>query len=409
MKKHLVFIIIIISCLWMSNCKQPEEQQDVKFDVANLDIGVYGELYDVKTYGSLIIGLLKNGKFFVLDSNYKHVDSAERKLNALEYEAKELRFYNNDIVTMLENTTWVIFDSAFNRKKDAEIKLNTVKPMWFNRFADATYIGRDENYYEVKGEYIISKLDIAVFEHRLDSLDIPFGPIDYSDKSYDVSVCGSGEFGGCIYFRDKKTNKVYSLPAYNGDIIFYKNAYHLIHSYQDWSMYIKIKHPRKLYEVKNPVPNLYRKCDCEKGSAEYYGRVDSMKGKRWQRDRGLVIYFEPKKQRIQTLKTFIYRDNLYSLCMSDSSFHILQHMDDSIRYVQSFPKMEKRISVYTSKYICSYKNRIVIGLNGTFWSNDNTGTSIQVNQTGLVVIDTNKATISVYEFYKELPYKEPNH
>jgi hypothetical protein len=404
MKKSFTFIFFIL-LIGTESCRQPEKEQDVKFDVKYLNLDVYGELYDVKTYGSLIIGLLRDGKFFVLDSNYKHVDSAERKLNALEYEAIEIRFYNNDIVTVLGNTTWVVFDSAFNRKKDAEIKLNNLKPMWFNRFGDATYIGRDDNYYEVRGEYIISKIDTSVFMNRLDSLDMPFGPIDYSDKVYDVSVCGFGEFGGCIYFRDKKTNKVYSLPTYYGDIIFYKNAYHLIHSYDDWSMYIKIKDPRKLYEIENPVPMLYRKCDCEKGSDEYYGRVDSVKRKRWQRDRGLVIYFESKKQRIQTIKTFIYRDNLYSLCMSDSSFHILQHMDDSIRYIQSFPKMDKRINVYTSKYVCSYKNKIVIGLNGTYWVVGQT----QVNRTGLVVIDTNKTTISVYEFYKELPYKEPNY
>lgn len=405
MKKHLVFIIIIISCLWMSNCKQPEEQQDVKFDVKYISPDISGSYYELYSHGDYLIGrFIDSVYFFVLDSNYRHVKQLEDKLNGLAIDVHSVEFYKGDMLISGKGDRLVVFDANFDRKTAAEKKLAKYNSSWMYRFNDTIYLTGAAIYYAIVNDYDLLAIDSADFRRKYDKL--PFDLLAYSDSMYDVYACGNGEFGGSVYFRNKKTDKLYSLPTYFGELFYCKGKYHLIHSYDAWSKYIIIRDPTKLYPAQIITEPAFC-CTCDSNYKEYFYKMKPNEVEQWNKQRGVKAYYDTNS--VQTIKTFIYRDNLYSLCMSDSSFHILQHMDDSVRHVQSFPKMEKRINVYAYKDICSYKNKTVIGLNGTFWSNDNTGTSTQVNQTGLVVIDTNKATISVYEFYKELPYKEPNH
>lgn len=77
----------------------------------------------------------------------------------------------------------------------------------------------------------------------------------YEDREFVVRSCCRGEFGGAIYFEDKKTNKTYSCQAtclmavqkIGGS--FYVSS--TLPHFDGFSTVFKIDDPRKLYEIRD--------------------------------------------------------------------------------------------------------------------------------------------------------------
>lgn len=76
----------------------------------------------------------------------------------------------------------------------------------------------------------------------------------YEDKEYAVRSCCMGEFGGAIYFHHKKSKRIFSCPStciqgvgkFNNSFYVSSSLAHI----GGFSTIIRIKDPKKLYEIK---------------------------------------------------------------------------------------------------------------------------------------------------------------
>jgi hypothetical protein len=75
----------------------------------------------------------------------------------------------------------------------------------------------------------------------------------YEDSEFRVNSCCRGEFGGAVFFYDKKSKKTYSCPATClSGIQKFNNSFYISSSLYSASV-IKIDNPRNLYEIKNEL------------------------------------------------------------------------------------------------------------------------------------------------------------
>lgn len=348
---------------------------------------------NVFLYNDLIIGILDSGSVFVLDSTYKHVDYVERIFNAPSYRVSGALFYQNDILLLMDNNRLSIFDSSFKRKEKAENRLNSVKFQYIFYQNDSLYLQNQKNYYLVYDDYKLELSDSLTLSKKKGAF--PFGPA-YVDSSYTVYACGAGEFGGNVFFQHKNTGITYSFPTYFQDIVNYRGKYHLIHAYYGWSKYIKIDDPARLFEVSVIKPSSFC-CNCDSDSRMYYN-MNLDERKTWNDHHGLVEYFDTVD--IQTVSTFIHRDKLYSFCMTDSSFLLLEH-SDSIKFLQEIPRISNRNNRFYSTSVQQYNNTRIVMLDNESYSGntDFPNAGIARKQSGFVIIKGNK--IDVFEAYFE--------
>jgi hypothetical protein len=84
----------------------------------------------------------------------------------------------------------------------------------------------------------------------------------YEDAQFIVRACSRGEFGGAVFFKDKKTGKTYSCESNCVNAVHkIDGAYYVSSSLAHgcgFSKVLQIADPRKLYEIKK----MRQRCDC---------------------------------------------------------------------------------------------------------------------------------------------------
>jgi hypothetical protein len=395
--KSLLYPLLLIT--FLSACSSKPLTDDDKFKVNYIDCPVNGAIQDIYVYNNLIIGKLYDSsiKFFVLDSSYNHVLDVESKLNAFP-NVWNVQFFKSDIL-LLNGSKVVIFDSAFNRKMDIEAKFNQLKPQALFSHRDSLYLFNSKDYFLVNSNYTFTLIDTSTFFKDNNVLELSFGAPKYTDSTYNVYACGAGEFGGNVFFQNKSSLQTYSYPTYFADLFYYRSAYHLIHSYDGWSKYTRIPDPTKLYRLDITGQRSFC-CNCDSGYKEYFYDMSWDEQKQWRDKRGMTTYFDTVG--IQTLTTFSNDGNFYSLCMNDSSFLVLKHTD-TISFIQSFPKMDKRVRGYMFIRKAIDKDKIIIASGSSGMYSTGGDFDSKTTETGLIVIKGKQ--IDIYESYNEKKVK----
>ncbi len=183
----------------------------------------------------------------------------------MPYQVRDLIKYENGYICRFDSYRDTAFtigvlnqDFTLNRIKSK--RLNQEKNQWFS----AIWTSGDTLYGIVGGWRGYSKMywnkDKWIFvesgyetKKNYQSIELNY-PI-YEDNDFIVSSCCRGEFGGAIYFRDKKTGKTYSCRAtclnsiqkLNGSFYVTSSLPHA----SGFATIIKIDNPRKLFEIKN--------------------------------------------------------------------------------------------------------------------------------------------------------------
>ncbi len=146
----------------------------------------------------------------------------------------------------------------------------------------------------------------------------------YEDAQFIVRSCSKGEFGGAVFFKDKKTGKTYSCEStsikavHKIDGVYYVSS-SLAHGC-GFSKVLQIADPRKLFEIKNKS----QLCDC--GWYDIYSKDptnDQIKHPIGY-DKGFKVLVDTTD--IQIIGAFVSKDFLYHI-FSDAKNTYLGYFD----------------------------------------------------------------------------------
>jgi hypothetical protein len=203
----------------------------------------------------------------------------------------------------------------------------------------------------------------------------------YVDSTYYVYACSAGEWGGSVFFWNRKTNKTYSYRAttvqqvlkFNDDYIVTNYLAHL----SGFSDFLSIKDPAMLYELKD---------EKQKTFCNWYTVVDSLKSDTTP-PHG-VKYYETKFISAN-LVTFTRNNNLYTIYCTDSATILAKHDNFHLRTVDTL--LKRKLHFYDAKTHLN-KNRSVTSYEASWssWSTPDKVTNYQ--NTGLVFINNNRIT-----------------
>jgi hypothetical protein len=326
-------LIIFISVFVLTSCKNQGETNNfqVKFTTRRLLLKSDTTISSIAFFNNKIICLQDNGKIMLLDTNYNKQDSIERKLNI--YNTNYLFTLHDTVFIATKNKTFFL-DSSFNLKE-------------FTR------------------------------KERM------YGKGLYEDSLYYVYGCCVGEFGGSVFFLNKKTNKTYSYFATCAtQILNFKKQYVVCNNLAHLSgsmSFLFVREPTKLYELID---------EKQKNHCNWYLEVDSLNNY-WERSPIGGVNFYRGAYSTMSLASFIVNDSLYSFVTNDSSTFIAVHKGDTTYERQRV--LNKSIRFHQTQ-IVNTRNKIICLYNLTngsaFAAYATTG-----NNSGLIIIDNNRIDI----------------
>ncbi len=285
-----------------------------------------------------------------------------------------IAFKNDRIICLQDNDKIILLDSHYNRQESLETKINLYKPKYLFTLHDTVFIGTMNKTY-----FIDSAFKLIEFKRKERYYDHPL----YEDSLYYVYGCCMGEFGGSVFFLNKKTNRTFSYFATCAtQVLNFKNEYvvcnNLAHLRRSMS-FLFVPAPTKLYELTD---------EKLKSHCNWYTTVDSLKNY-WDKTNTGDIRFYRGSYGSMSLVTFPVEDSLYSIICNDSAAFIAVHKGDTTLLRQTI--LNKTISFHQSQVITAGLKKICL-YNLTNGSPFAAYTTIG-NNSGLIIIDNNRIDI----------------
>ena len=267
-------------------------------------------------------------------------------------------------------------DTLLQKEESLTAKFSNLKADFLLSYNDTIFIGTKKVIYFLDRDVTLKRYDRQPFKYQLPA---------YTDDSYYVYACSAGEWGGAVFFWDKKSNKTYSYPATGVQQIFkfadtYVVSNFLAHS--GFSDYLFIKDPTKLYELKDEKQKIF---------CNWYTSVDSIK------DTKLFDTATPPGVRYyqdtfitRTLTTFPYKNELYSIYCTDSATVLAKFQNSKLIPVDTL--LRRKLTFHdaathltNNRVITAYEATWAVGGQGDTWT--------PYQNTGLILIRNNKITI----------------
>lgn len=265
-------------------------------------------------------------------------------------------FYNGHYYCLTGNRRFICLDNEF--KVDTSIT-NSISQQHF----DYSYLSGDSLIAGVHVKDTITKNYYLNSELKWELLTKNQKPEPFfEDDKFTVSSCCVGEFGGAIFFTDKKSNRVYSCPATCatiinkvGKIYFVTNT--LAHMNGSTEI-LKIEDPTKLYEL--TADSLKNHCNWWAQFVTYEDHFAGMKK------------FEIGTQKIidtigvLTMTSFVFNDQLYHINSDRNKTFISKIQGDTLLLIDSiFNKQlwsyEPEKQKYGKMQLHSFNNRETSG------------------------------------------------
>jgi len=285
-----------------------------------------------------------------------------------------IAYFENMVICLQNNNKLLILDTAYNREHTLENKLNGYKPNYLFTLHDTVFITTKSKTYFIGSKFRITeyKLNNRLYANGL-----------YKDSLYYVYGCCVGEFGGAVFFLNKKTNRTYSYFAtcatqvlkFKGRYVVCNNLAHLERSMS----YLFVREPTKLYELTDE--KLKHFCN-------WYAKVDSLKYY-WGHSAVGDTKFYRGSPRSMSLITFQANDSLYSLVCNDSTTYIAVHKNDTTLCRQMV--FDKTIEFHQAQVVSvGHKQICLYNLTG---GSPFAAYLTRGHSSGLVVIDGNRIDI----------------
>ena len=298
---------------------------------------------------------------------------SERPLEA-DTTISSIAFFNNKFICLQDNGKILLLDSTFKRQDSLEKKLNSYSIIYLFTLRDTVFVGAKNKVFFIDHTFKLREFKI---KERV------FGEFLYEDTIYYVYGCCAGEFGGSVFFLNKKTNRTYSYFAtcatqvlkFRIEYVVSNNLAHLGKSMS----FLFVPEPNKLYELTD---------EKLKNFCNWYIDVDSLKNYSERRNKGNVRFCEGP-YRSMSLVSFGINDSLYSIICNDSSTYIAIHQKDTILPRQT---IFNRTIQFHQTQIISAGHKTICLYNLTEGSPFE-AYEVNGNGSGLLIVDSNRIDI----------------
>lgn len=285
-------------------------------------------------------------------------------------------YYEGHILCLQEDSKLFVLDTALNFVDSLTAKFSKLKIQFLHSYNDTILLSTEKDVFYLDTNFAFKKYNSHAFKYGL-----PY----YNDSTYYVHACSAGEFGGAVFFWNKKTNKTYSYPATAvQQVLKFKDNY-IVSSFLDhmsgFSDYLSIKDPTKLYELKD---------EKQKTFCNWYMEVDSIKDKKLFdtiTPPGLKYYAD--KFTTRTITIFPYKDTLYSIYCTDSATILAKHVNFKLIPVDTL--LKRRIPFRDAATHLT-NNMVVAAYRESWGTSDANNKLINYQNTGLIFIKDNRIT-----------------
>lgn len=277
-------------------------------------------------------------------------------------------YFAGHILCLQEDSKLFVLDTAFNFVDSLTAKFLKLKIQFLHSYNDTILVSTDNDIFYLDTGFILRKYNNQPFKYGL-----PF----FNDSTYFVHACSAGEWGGSVFFWNKKTNKTYSYPATDVQQVLHFKGSYIVSSFlahmSGFSDYLSISDPTKLYELKD---------EKQKTFCNWYMEVDSIKDKKlFDTITPPGVKYYSDKFTTRTLTVFPFDDTLYSIYSTDSATILAKHVNYKLIPIDTL--LRKRISFQQAKThlisnisVTSYRDYW-----GTFDSNNK---EVTYQNTGLI-------------------------
>jgi hypothetical protein len=284
-------------------------------------------------------------------------------------------YYDGHIICLQEDSKIFVLDTVFNRVDSLTAQFSKLKVQFLHAYNDTILLLTGKDIFYLDKGFVLKKYNNRPFKYRL-----PF----YNDSTYYIYGCSAGEWGGSVFFWDKKTNKIYSYPATGiQQVLKFKDNY-IVSSFLahmgGFSDYLSIKDPTKLYELKDERQKTF--CN--------WWSVDSLK------NLNLVDTITPPGVKYyedefttRTLTVFPFEDTLYSVYCTDSATILAKHVDHKLIPVDTL--LSRKVSFYNAS-THAINNISITAYNASWGTYDSHDKELQYQNTGLLFRVGNKIT-----------------
>src|SRR6218665_95572 len=283
---------------------------------------------------------------------------------------QSIEYLNGHLLLLQENGKLAVLDSEYKREPEIEKKLSTIKTDWLFKYHDTVFAGNKDHYY-----YLNSAVDAIPYKSKRRT----YGDVFLEDSNYLVYGCCVGEFGGAIFFMDKKADRTYSYFATcPSQVLRFGEQYVVCNNLAHMSSHMSflfVKDPRKLYEITD---------EKLKNHCNWYMTVDSLKEYWLKSNVGDVRVYDDFE--VMSLVTFPYRDSLYSVLAKPDATVLSVHRGDTMITVDTL--LKDRIAFHHVQIIDSANKKVSLyQLSGgsPFAAYQTSG-----NHTGLIVVEGNR-------------------
>lgn len=220
-------ITIILLSVFLISCMGKKKFSPAKIKIETVSINYDCSIKDVVRFDNKYLiqnDVYEEGiEFVLLNDNFKRDKKYVHHLNQKDFEFRSI-WVNGD--TIFGNR---FIGTVYDEMLMYQIYYFTSKTLKWN---------------------LISEKQILAKNYSSGDLDIPF----YEDGKYKVRAVSAGEFGGAVYFLNKKTHKTFSCPSMSTKNVFkMENCYYILSSLPHMTgstQLLKIADPEKMYKIK---------------------------------------------------------------------------------------------------------------------------------------------------------------
>ena len=290
-------------------------------------------------------------------------------------------YYNEHILCLQEDHKIFVLDTLLQKDSLLTDKFLSIKADFLLPYNDTIFIGTDKDLYFLNKDFTLTTYNQKPFQYGL-----PY----YNDETYYVYACSAGEWGGSVFFWNKKTNKTYSYPATDVQQVFKFRDTFIVSNFlshlSGFSDYLFIKDPTTLYELKD---------EKQKTFCNWYMKVDSIKDTKLFdtiTPPGVKYYSDTFTTR--TLTTFPYKNEIYSIYSTDSATILAKF--ENLKLIPVDTLLPKRLTFHNAKthiqangIVTAYEATWAMSLEGNPWKS--------YQSTGLIFIQNGKITFLEFQ------------
>jgi len=290
-------------------------------------------------------------------------------------------YFAGHILCLQGDDKLFILDTTLNLVDSLTAKFSKLKVQLLHSYNDTILLSTNTDIFYLDTGFVLKKYNSQPFKYGL-----PY----YNDSTYYVHACSAGEWGGAVFFWNKKTNKTYSYPATNVQQVFKFNDEYIVSNYlahlSGISDYLFIKDPTKMYELKD---------EKQKTFCNWYMDVDSIKVKKlFDTLTPPEINFYSDSFTTRILTTFPYKNEIYSIYCTDSVTILAKFINRKLSFVDTL--LHHRLKFHSAKTHLT-SNAIVTSFQATWAQGVDGNTLTPFQNTGLLFIRDNKISFLNFE------------